>query len=243
MFALVQSESSFGAYVCHGGLRGSTATAILLLLLMLPQHCCYCNMPTMACGVVVLILLSSFKRVAGSFCKCDDFFFLFWSFFARSEYNLVLSESQEISEISENTPKNNWLWSASGMLHMTVHMRLIFVLAHTHMHSCVYGHHFCNCCLVSAVGKLRTNFENAFLTSLVDFASELCIQYTVKVQIFVRYPFLYFWVETGRTNKFSYCWGPQKKMTLKFEGLKTKRNFHTELNLVLFSKVRKYENK
>ena len=32
-------------------------------------------------------------------------------------------------------------------------------------------------------------------------------------------------------------------MTLKFEGLKAKRNFHTDLNLVLFSKVRKYEIK
>ena len=32
-------------------------------------------------------------------------------------------------------------------------------------------------------------------------------------------------------------------MTLKFEGIKAKWNFHTVLNLELFSKVRKYENK
>ena len=32
-------------------------------------------------------------------------------------------------------------------------------------------------------------------------------------------------------------------MTLKFEGLKAERNFHAEINLVLSSKVRKYENK
>ena len=32
-------------------------------------------------------------------------------------------------------------------------------------------------------------------------------------------------------------------MTVKFDGIKAKRNFHAVLNLVLFSKVRKYENK
>ena len=32
-------------------------------------------------------------------------------------------------------------------------------------------------------------------------------------------------------------------MTLKFKGFKTKRKFHIVLNVVLFSKVRKYENK
>ena len=47
-----------------------------------------------------------------------------------------------------------------------------------------------------------------------------------------------------------FCWtqvttalGKSLKMTLKFKVLKAKINFHVVLNLVLFSKVRKYENK
>ena len=66
---------------------------------------------------------------------------------------------------------------------------------------------------------------------------------TVKLQIFVRYPFSYFDLKLVRTNLFSYFRGPQNKITLKFDGLKTKINFCPILNFALFSKVRKYEIK
>ena len=49
---------------------------------------------------------------------------------------------------------------------------------------------------------------------------------TVKLQIFVRYPFVRtFDLKLVRTKEFSYFRGPQNKITLKFDGLKTKINF------------------
>ena len=56
--------------------------------------------------------------------------------------------------------------------------------------------------------------------------------HTVKSLIFVRYPFSYFWLETGSYKLISQFWAPQNKIALKFEILKTKRNFHAVLNLV-----------
>ena len=37
--------------------------------------------------------------------------------------------------------------------------------------------------------------------------------------------FVLFWLETGSYELISYFRGPQNKITLKFDGLKTKRNF------------------
>ena len=65
----------------------------------------------------------------------------------------------------------------------------------------------------------------------------------VKLQIFVRNPFSYFWLETGPYELIFVLSRPQNKITLKFDGLKTKVNFHPVLNVALFSKVRKYEIK
>ena len=66
---------------------------------------------------------------------------------------------------------------------------------------------------------------------------------TVKLQIFVRYPFSYFWLETGPYKLIFVLSRPQNKITLKFDGLKTKINFHLVLNFALFSRVRMYEIK
>ena len=67
---------------------------------------------------------------------------------------------------------------------------------------------------------------------------------TVKLQIFVRYLFSYFRLETGSyVLIFVLSRGSAKKMTLKFNGFKAKRNFHAILNFVLFQKYEMYENK
>ena len=89
------------------------------------------------------------------------------------------------------------------------------------------------CILVLQIKKKCVGAEEEEMMSL----------YTVKSQIIVRYQFSYFWLETVRANKFLYFWGPQNRITSKFKGLKANRTFHTVLNFVLFSKVRKYENK
>ena len=69
------------------------------------------------------------------------------------------------------------------------------------------------------------------------------VQHTVKLQIFVWYPFSYFWLETCSYELIFVLLRASKQMTVKFDGVKAKRIFHAVLNLVLFSKVRKYENK
>ena len=74
-------------------------------------------------------------------------------------------------------------------------------------------------------------------------ASKQGTNHTVKLQIFVRYPFSYFSLETGSYKLIFVLRGPQNKITLKFDGLETKINFHLVLIFALFSKVRKYEIK
>ena len=66
---------------------------------------------------------------------------------------------------------------------------------------------------------------------------------TVKLQIFVRYLFSYFRLETGSYVLIFVLSRVCEKMTLKFNGFKAKRNFHTILNFVLFQKYEMYKNK
>ena len=70
---------------------------------------------------------------------------------------------------------------------------------------------------------------------------------TVQLQIFVRYPFSYFFLSWNwfvGTN-FRTFEGLKRKLHNYIEiwGPENEKKFHTELNLVLFSKVRKYEIK
>ena len=66
---------------------------------------------------------------------------------------------------------------------------------------------------------------------------------TVKLQTSIRYLFSYFRLETGSYVLILYFRGSAKKMTLKINRFKAKRNFHTILNFVLFHKYEMYENK
>ena len=69
------------------------------------------------------------------------------------------------------------------------------------------------------------------------------IKHTVKLQIFVRYLFSYFRLETGPYVLIFVLSRVCEKMTLKLNGFKAKRDFHTILNFVLFQKYEMYENK
>ena len=69
------------------------------------------------------------------------------------------------------------------------------------------------------------------------------IQSTVKLQIFVWYPFSYFRLETGSYVLIFVLSRVCGENDVEFNGFKAKRNFHTILNFVLFQKYEMYENK
>ena len=66
---------------------------------------------------------------------------------------------------------------------------------------------------------------------------------TVKLQIFVRYPFSYFWLETGSYELIFVLSRASKQNCIEIRWPQDKINFHPVLNFALFSKVRKYEIK
>ena len=66
---------------------------------------------------------------------------------------------------------------------------------------------------------------------------------TVKLQIFVRYPFSYFWLETGSYELIFVLSRAPKQNYIEIRWPQDKINFRPVLNFALFSKVRKYEIK
>ena len=69
------------------------------------------------------------------------------------------------------------------------------------------------------------------------------LRYTVKLQIFVRYPFSYFWLETGSYELIFVLSRASKQNYIEIRWPQDKINFHPVLNFTLLSKVRKYEIK
>ena len=92
---------------------------------------------------------------------------------------------------------------------------------------------------------LRGLFVNVTTTEVTKlWVDKLCVQqYTVKLQIFVRYPFLYFWLETGSCELIFVLSTASKQITLKFDGLQTKNKLSSCIIFCTFSQVRKYEIK
>ena len=70
--------------------------------------------------------------------------------------------------------------------------------------------------------------------------SSICSN-TVKLQIFVRYQFSYFWLETGLYELIFVLSRASKQNFIEIQWPQDKITFHPVLNFVLFSKVRKYE--
>ena len=81
---------------------------------------------------------------------------------------------------------------------------------------------------------LERSCPKLFLVGVLD---------TVKSQIFVRYPFSYFWLESSLYKLIFVLSRASTQNDIEIQGLGAKRNVHTVLNFVLFSKVQNYEIK
>ena len=95
-------------------------------------------------------------------------------------------------------------------------------------------------CIISAARTLSRRIFSGFPVLTPETLSTCSTVISVNSQIFVRYPFSYFWLETGSCQLiFVILRAPQIRITLKFQWPRSKKKFFT----VLFFKSTKGASK